>query len=153
MNYEIVNLKEKKVVGLVKETTNNNNKSVEDIKRLWEEFFIKGHYENIKNRKDNKSIGLYTDYQGDFTKPYNFFCCCEVNKIDSIEDPLVNKTIPRGKYAKFIINGDVQNSVGKFWIELWQMNLDRKYSCDFEEYQNNTEDMQNQEIHIYISIN
>ena len=80
MNYEIVNLKEKQVVGLVKETTNNNNKSVEDIKRLWEEFFIKGHYENIKNRKDNKSIGLYTDYQGDFTKPYNFFCCCEVNK-------------------------------------------------------------------------
>ncbi|MDU4859763.1 MAG: GyrI-like domain-containing protein [Terrisporobacter othiniensis] len=153
MNYEIVNLKEKQVVGLAKETTNNNNKSVGDIKRLWEEFFIKGHYENIKNRKDNKSIGLYTDYQGDFTKPYNFFCCCEVNKIDSIENPLVNKTIPRGKYAKFIINGDVQNSVGKFWIELWQMNLDRKYSCDFEEYQNNTEDMQNQEIHIYISIN
>ncbi|HBI94481.1 MAG TPA: AraC family transcriptional regulator, partial [Terrisporobacter glycolicus] len=29
----------------------------------------------------------------------------------------------------------------------------RKYSCDFEEYQNNTEDMKNQEIHIYISIN
>lgn len=153
MNYEIVNLKEKQVVGLVKETTNNSNKSVGDIKRLWEEFFIKGHYENIKNRKDNKSIGLYTDYQGDFTKPYNFFCCCEVNKTDSIENPLVNKTIPRGKYAKFIINGDVQNSVGKFWMELWQKNLDRKYSCDFEEYQNNTEDMQNQEIHIYISIN
>jgi len=153
MNYEIVNLKEKQVVGLVKKTTNNNNKSVEDIKRLWEEFFIKGHYENIKNRKDNKSIGLYTDYQGDFTKPYNFFCCCEVNNIDSIKDPLVSKTIPRGKYAKFIINGDVQNSIGEFWMKLWKMDLDRKYSCDFEEYQNNTEDMKNQEIHIYIPIN
>ncbi|CEJ73498.1 AraC family transcriptional regulator [[Clostridium] sordellii] len=38
-------------------------------------------------------------------------------------------------------------------MKLWKMNLDRKYSCDFEEYQNNDEDIQNQEIHIYISIN
>lgn len=30
--------------------------------------------------------------------------------------------------------------------------IERKYTCDFEEYQNNTEDMQNQEIHIYIAI-
>ena len=153
MNYEIVNLEEKQVVGLVKETTNNNNKAMKDIKTLWEEFLMKGHYQKIKNRKDNKSIGLYTDYQGDFSQPYNFLCCCEVNKNDSIEDLLVSKTIPSGKYAKFIINGDVQNSVGEFWTKLWQLDLDRKYSCDFEEYQNNTQDMQNQEIHIYISIN
>jgi predicted transcriptional regulator YdeE len=32
------------------------------------------------------------------------------------------------------------------------MNLKRRYTCDFEEYQNNQEDMQNQEIHIYIAI-
>ena len=114
---------------------------------------MKGHYQNIENRKNNKAIGLYTDYQGDFSKPYNFICCCEVNKNDSIKEPLVSKTIPSGKYAKFIINGDVKNSVGKFWMKLWQMDLDRKYSCDFEEYQNNTQDMQNQEIHIYIAVN
>jgi predicted transcriptional regulator YdeE len=53
MNYEIVNLEEKQVVGLVKETTNNNNKAVKDIKTLWEEFLIKGHYlkELFKVRK------------------------------------------------------------------------------------------------------
>ncbi|CEN75005.1 transcriptional regulator [[Clostridium] sordellii] len=38
MNYEIVNLEEKQVVGLVKETTNNNNKAIKDIGILWEEF-------------------------------------------------------------------------------------------------------------------
>ena len=32
------------------------------------------------------------------------------------------------------------------------MDLKRKYTCDFEEYQNNSEDMQKQEIHIYIAI-
>ncbi len=28
----------------------------------------------------------------------------------------------------------------------------KKYTCDFEEYQNNSEDMQKQEIHIYIAL-
>ncbi|GAA0070920.1 GyrI-like domain-containing protein [Clostridium sardiniense] len=153
MNYEIVNLDEKKVVGLVKETTNNENKAVKDIGELWQKFIMEGYYEKVQNKKDNKAIGLYTDYQGDFTKPYNFFCCVEVSEASKIEAPLVSKTILGGKYAKFIIKGDVKNSVGEFWLKLWQMDLDRSYTCDFEEYQNNSEDMQNQEIHIYISIN
>ena len=64
----------------------------------------------------------------------------------------VIKTIQEGKYAKFVITGDVQKSVGEAWDKIWNMDLKRKYTCDFEEYQNNTEDMNNQEIHIYIAI-
>lgn len=153
MNYEIVDLDEKQVIGLVKETTNNNGQAVKDIGLLWQEFITKGYYQNIENKNNNKCIGMYTDYQGDFNKPYNFLACCEVNNKDCIKIPLVVKSIPGGKYAKFIINGDVQKSVGEFWGKLWKMDLDRKYSCDFEEYQNNSDDMQNQEIHIYIAIN
>lgn len=153
MNYEIVNLNEMQVVGLIKETTNSNNKSVRDIGMLWEEFLGKEHWKNIENRKNNKSIGLYTDYKGDFTQPFNFICGCEVDKNLQFKLPLISKTIQGGRYAKFIISGDAKESVGEFWLKLWQMNLDRKYSCDFEEYQNNTHNMQNQEIHIYISIN
>lgn len=65
---------------------------------------------------------------------------------------MVERIIPNGKYVKFVIFGDVQKSVGEAWAEIWQMDLERKYTCDFEEYQNNSEDMQNQEIHIYIAI-
>ena len=65
---------------------------------------------------------------------------------------ITNKIIEKGKYAKFVITGDVQNSVGQAWQEIWNMNLKRKYTCDFEEYQNNQEDMQNQEIHIFIAL-
>jgi len=46
----------------------------------------------------------------------------------------------------------VQNSVGQAWQEIWNMDLKREYTCDFEEYQNNSEDMQKQEIHIYIAL-
>ena len=42
--------------------------------------------------------------------------------------------------------------VGEAWTQIWQMDLKRKYTCNFEEYQNNTQDMENAEIHIYIAI-
>lgn len=66
---------------------------------------------------------------------------------------MVVKKIPQGNYAKFIIKGHMQRAVGEFWSNLWGLSLDRKYSSDFEEYQNNSGDMENQEIHIFIALN
>ncbi|NME84147.1 effector binding domain-containing protein [Clostridium sp. SM-530-WT-3G] len=63
---------------------------------------------------------------------------------------MVEKIIPEGKYAKFIIIGHQVKAVQEFWRKLWKMDLNRSYKCDFEEYQN--ESMENAEIHIYISI-
>jgi predicted transcriptional regulator YdeE len=69
----------------------------------------------------------------------------------SIPSGLDTQVIPEGKYEKFVVHGDVQQAVVAFWTKLWSMNLDRKYSCDFEEYQSGCE-MHNAEIHIYISV-
>lgn len=168
MEYEIVNLKEKSVIGLMKKTTNHNGQAMMDIGLLWQDFFERGFYNNIPCKVNHKTIGLYTDYEGDYTKPYHFLACSEVSDTGEIDETLktqtsyeansvfVKKTIEAGTYARFIIYGDVQKSVGEFWCEFWKnceaMNLERNYTFDFEEYQNNTNDMTNQEIHIYISI-
>lgn len=147
MKYEIVELEEKIIEGIEIRTTNENGKSMQDIGKTWQELFTNGVYEKIKNKLNNKTIGLYTDYEGDFTKPYIFIAGAEVSKkTDNC------KIIEKGKYAKFVIIGDVQNSVGQTWQEIWNMDLKRKYTCDFEEYQNNSKNMQNQEIHIYIAL-
>ncbi len=152
MEYEIVELEERVVSGIKIETTNQNGKSMQDIGRTWKKLFADGIYEKIPNKVNNKTIGLYTEYEGDYTKPYIFMAGTQVSqKVEENED-VVNIVIPKGKYAKFVIIGDVQNSVGHAWQEIWNMNLNRKYTCDFEEYQNNSEDMQKQEIHIYIAI-
>ncbi len=111
-----------------------------------------GIYDIIQNKINTKTIGLYTEYEGDDTKPYIFIAGAEVSEETEIEEDMVTKVIPKGKYARFIIKGDVQNSVGQAWQKIWNMNLKRKYNCDFEEYQNNSNDMNNQEIHIYIGI-
>jgi predicted transcriptional regulator YdeE len=152
MEYEIVELKEKIVEGVEIITTNQNGKSLQDIAEMWQKFFTEGIYNKIENKSNNKTIGLYTEYEGDYTKPYKFVVCSEVKKESQNLENRVIKTIQEGKYAKFVITGDVQKSVGEAWSKIWNMNLKRKYTCDFEEYQHNTEDMNNQEIHIYIAI-
>lgn len=149
MKYEIVELQEKIVQGIGVRTTNENGKSMQDIGMLWQKFLAEGVYEKIPHKVGNKTVGLYTDYEGDCTKPYYFLAGCEVS---SASEKGIMKIIPQGKYAKFVIKGDVQKAVGEAWEKIWQMDLKRKYGCDFEEYQNNSEDIKNQEIHIYIGL-
>ena len=152
MKYEIVELEEKVVVGIRIKTTNQDGKAMQDIGITWQKLFADGIYEKIQNKVNNKTIGLYTEYEGDYTKPYIFIAGAEVNQKVENNKEVGSKVIPKGKYAKFVITGDVQNSVGQAWQEIWNMDLKRKYTCDFEEYQNNSKDMQQQEIHIYIAI-
>ncbi len=152
MKYEIVELEEKVVTGIRIKTTNQDGKAMQDIGKTWKKLFADGIYENIPNKVNGKTIGLYTEYEGDYTKPYTFIAGAEVSTKVQMSEEIESIIIPKGKYAKFVIIGDVQNSVGKSWQEIWNMNLKRKYTCDFEEYQNNSEDMQKQEIHIYIAL-
>ena len=44
-------------------------------------------------------------------------------------------TIPGGRYARFVVYGDMQAAVARFWQELWEMDLDRAF------------------IHMYIALN
>lgn len=152
MKYEIVELEEKVVSGIKVKTTNQNGKAIQDIGITWQKLFTGEIYEKIQNKVNNKTIGLYTEYEGDYTKPYIFIAGAEVSQKVESNKEIVSKVIPKGKYAKFVITGDVQNSVGQAWQEIWNMDLKRKYTCDFEEYQNNSEDMQKQEIHIFIAL-
>lgn len=152
MKYEIVKLEERVVAGIKIRTTNQDGKAIQDIGITWQKLFTEGTYDRIQNKVNNKTIGLYTEYEKDYTKPYTFIAGAEVSKKVEDNEEIVSKVIQGGRYAKFTVIGDVKNSVGQAWQEIWNMDLKRKYICDFEEYQNNSEDMQKQEIHIYISL-
>jgi predicted transcriptional regulator YdeE len=151
MNYKIVTLNEKIIVGKSIITTNKNGKSMKDIGSMWQHFIGEGVCDSIKNKITGKGIGLYTDYEGDATMPYRFMCGTEVSKSDNPN--LETRIIDGGKYAKFTVKGDIMNAVGKAWQEIWSLDLERKFSSDFELYHNDSEDMNNQTIDIYISIN
>jgi len=151
MNYELIELKEKTVVGIKTRTSNTDPNMSNDIGTLWQNFFEKGIFNSIADKKNNNSIGLYTNYENTANE-YDVMVCCEVKDLINQSKDLQSEIIPSGKYAKFIINGHVQTAVQEFWMNLCNIKLDRKYSHDFEEYQDGG-DMNNAEIHIYISLN
>lgn len=145
MDYKIITLDEKKVAGVSNVTNNSSPDSTQVIGELWKKFYGEA-IGKLKGKSNEKCIGLYTDYQqnGD----YKVMVCAEVNSINQDVDAM---TIPAGKYAKFVVKGNIVTAVQAFWQELWNMELDRAFVCDFEEYQGG-EDIDNMEIHMYISL-
>ena len=152
MNYEVVNLKEKTVAGITIRTSNNDTNMTKDIGETWQKFFEGGIYESILNKENDNTIGLYTNYEDKVNGTYDVVVCCEISKEENLSAEIDVKKISEGKYAKFVAKGNVQKAVAECWNKIWLMDLDRKYSFDFEEYIGGC-DMDNAEINIYISIN
>jgi predicted transcriptional regulator YdeE len=150
IEYEVVNLQEKKLVGITARTNNLSTEMSNIIGGLWTRFYSEGIYEEIPKKVSGKSLGTYTDFAGDATGDYTAGVAVEVSSFDSVPDTLETYTIPSGKYAKFIVNGNVHTAVAEFWQKIWEEGFSKNYMCDFEEYQ--TSDMDHAVIHIYISI-
>lgn len=150
MNYEIVNLEEKKVMGLTARTNNGSPEMGAVIGGLWSRFYQEGIYEAIPNKENAKALGIYSDYAGGAMDDYNITVACEVTEGGQQPEGTVIKTIPAGRYAKFIVKGDMRTAVAEFWTKLWSMDLPRTFICDFEEYQDDC--MEETEIHVYIGL-
>ena len=108
MKYEIVELEEKIVEGIEVKTTNENGKSIQDIANMWQTFFMQGIYEKIENKVNGKTIGLYTDYEKDYTKPYNFVVCTEVSENSKNMENRVVKVKIRGYIVDKILVGGMR---------------------------------------------
>lgn len=145
MNYEVVNLEKKAIVGLSLITGNEDPEMNQKIGGLWKDFYEKGIHTSVKNRVNDHAIGLYSDYTpGGYTVTVG----AEVSSNENSE--LAIKEIPSGKYAKFKVKGNMVTAVQKSWEEIWNTPLDRSYAGDFEEYLNS--DFDNAEIDIYIAL-
>lgn len=150
MNYEIISLEEMNAVGITARTKNSDANMTSVIGELWRRFYGEGIYVSITSKSNHKALGIYSDYESDVNSEYSITVACQVDNTKSVPEGTIVRNIPEGKYAKFVVKGHMQKAVAEFWEELWKMDLDRSYACDFEEYQN--DDMENAEIHVYISL-
>lgn len=150
MDYEVVTLEKKVLAGLKARTSNASPEMGAVIGGLWQKFFNEGVYAAIPNKKNAKAIGLYSNYASDQTGEYDISVCCEVEQAERLPEGVTAIVIPEGKYAKFEIQGHMEKAVREHWEKLWEMDLPRAFTYDFEEYQN--DDMENAIIHIYISL-
>ncbi len=149
MKYEIVTLEEKIAVGVSARTSNASPDMGAVIGGLWNRFYNEGIYTSITDKASEKALGIYTDYAGDEKADYTAMAACETARAPQGEGLAVCR-IPAGRYAKFVVRGDMVKAVAAAWGEIWQMELPRAFRCDFEEYQNDS--MDNAEVHIYVGL-
>jgi predicted transcriptional regulator YdeE len=140
------------IIGIAVRTTNENDQSAKDIGELWNKFMTKGILDKIPNKTDNAVYSVYTDYESDHTKPYTILLGCRVNTLDTVPKGMVAKTVGGGNYVKFISKGDLTKGiVYAEWLKIWEMDLSRTFTTDFEVYGEKTQNPTDAEVEIFIA--
>lgn len=131
LQYEVVTLSAKKVVGLKTRTGNADPACQQKIGRLWEAFMRTDEWKAwTQGRADAACYGLYTNYGLD-DESYDAVAALES---PACPEGFAMVEIPAGEYARFHFHGDVREVPAQAWREIWALPLPRAYGVDFEEY-------------------
>lgn len=140
------------IIGITVKTSNSDfEKLNHDMSSLWGRFILDDIINQIPNKLSNDIYCVYTDYEGDFTKPYTALLGCKVTTLDSLPNGLIGKTFNGGIYNKTLVKGDLTKGiVFDAWQEIWKSNFKRSYIADFEIYASSSSDIHNSEVEIFV---
>ncbi len=143
------------LIGIqIRTNTNGISQLTLDMQGLWSKFISENISEKISDKVDNTIYAVYTDYEGDFTKPYTAFIGCRVTKLDSIPHGLIARSFKGGVYKKVIAKGNLLDGIiYDKWIYIISLNLDRKYDADFEVYGEKAKNFLDAEVEVLIGVN
>lgn len=142
-----------KVIGIAVRTTNENNQAATDIPVLWDKLMSENILNTIPNKIDTTIYSIYTDYEKDHTKPYTTILGCKVENLDHIPEGMVGKSFEGGDYVKFITKGNLSEGlVINEWMKIWNMDLNRIFTADFEMYGEKAQNPADAEVDILIAI-
>lgn len=150
MNYVVEHQDEKFFIGL--ELKTNNEECSLAMPAHKDRFFKENILSKIRNKINGSIFALYTDYEGDYTKPYSWILGCEVSNLDEVPEGLVGKVIPESKYAVFTTQGEFPQGLIAVWQDIWKSDLQRLYTSDFEVYRSGFDPQSNPEVKVYIAI-
>jgi len=113
----------------------DHTRATEDINILWEQFFTAQIGRNLKNKADDVIYAVYSDYEGDHTKPYRVTIGYRIAEnmaspardfhyVELIESP----------YAVLSAGGRQPEALIETWNAIWSSDLDRAFQTDFEVY-------------------
>ena len=122
------------IVGISCRTSNAPEDGPQDIPQLWGRFYNEDIMNKIPNKASQEVIALYCDYEGDYTKPYSIVIGCPVNSLEAVPQGMVAKRIPSGSFAVFRAVGEYPASLIETWGKIWQTELKRSYTGDYEFY-------------------
>ena len=150
MNYALLTIAGFQMIGIAVRTEIRTYQH--DIPLLWKKFMEEKVMEKIPNKLDHDVVGLYTDYEGDYSKPYTLIVGCKVSSLDEIPQGMVSKAVPAAKYAVYAAKGAMPRAVVDTWGVIWKAPLKRAYTADFELYSSKAFDPVMPEAEIYIAL-
>jgi len=141
------------VIGITVRTTNENGQTATDIGGLWNTFMTQGIMEKIPNKVDNSIYSIYTEYESDHTKPYTTILGCKVSSTEDVPEGMVAMSFEEGNYTQFVSKGDLTKGVVyEEWLKIWETDLDRTYTQDFEVYGANAQNPTDAEVDIFVAV-
>jgi predicted transcriptional regulator YdeE len=141
------------VIGISVRTTNENGQAGQDIPALWNKFMTEGITEQIPNKIDNSIYCIYTEYEKDHTKPYTTILGCKVENLDTIPNGMTGKTFDKATYTKHIAKGNIlEGMVFNEWTKIWNSDLDRTFTADFEVYGEKAQNPEKAEVDIFVAV-
>ncbi len=133
--------------------TSNDGQAAKDIPALWNRFMEEGIIARIPNKIDSTIYCAYTEYEGDYTKPYTALIGCKVENLDNIPDGIKGITIEANNYSKFVAKGNLmEGAVINTWFKIWDTDLNRTYKTDFEVYGEKAQNPNDAEVEIFVGV-
>jgi predicted transcriptional regulator YdeE len=152
MENKIITLPAFYVAGLSVRTTNANSQAEKDIGALWQAFTQQNIAVKLSNKLSNELYCVYTDYQTDHTGPYTAILGYKVSSIDNLPEGITGVSIAKSNYLVFTPEGAFPASLGNAWQYIWQADIDRKYTADFDIYHLEGDGFANIRSEIYVAV-
>ncbi len=147
-----IEIEEFNIIGITVRTTNANNQSYKDIGELFGKFMNHNISGKIPNKLTEDVYCIYTEYESDFNGPYTTIIGCKVSSLTGIPDGLTGRTIPGSKYLVYKSTGKLSISLGKTWELIWNSEIPRRYTADFDIYGEKARNLDNAEVDTYVSV-
>lgn len=143
-----------KVIGISVRTTNENGQSAQDIGQLWARFMAEGIGEKVPNKVSQDVYCVYTNFEKDHTKPYDTILGFRVSSLEHIPQGMAGHQVEAGNFSKYISKGDLTQGkvVYETWAEIWNTDLDRSFTSDFEVYGEKAQNPLDAEVEVFVAI-
>lgn len=150
--YDTVVKQEKRfVIGIPIRTSNENGRFQREVPPLWDKFYRENLAQKIPNKVNQNLLAVYTDYEGDYTKPFTYMIGCEVSNLSTIPEGMRGIELEPSSYAVFTAKGAFPQSMMQAWQSIWTSIVKRSYTTDFEVYKPDFNPQDNPEIRIFIA--
>ncbi|WP_293937770.1 GyrI-like domain-containing protein [Sphingobacterium sp. UBA5996] len=141
------------IIGLAVRTSNKNGQAAKDIPELWSRFFKEDVLSRIPNKISNDLYCIYTEYERDHTLPYTTLLGCKVRSLEEVPEDMDGIHIAENQYQHFTAEGNLEDGiVYQAWQEIWNSDLSRTFTADFEIYGEKAQDPANAKVDIFIGI-